>query len=124
MVAAARLAAHYVDAALRAGADEDEISAVLQAVASDLESVEFWITDEQGRITLGCYPMDFVFPEDPDAETQAAPFAALLKGTEPVVVQDPQPRQIDGTVFQYVGVPGVDRPRIVQMGMQVGASAA
>ena len=122
MVAAARLAAHYVDAALRAGADEKEIHAVLHTVASELENVEFWVTDEHGQITIGCHPMNFRFPDSTDADTQAAPFAALLDGTEAMVVQDPRPREIDGRLFQYVGVPGVDRPRIVQMGVPVGES--
>ena len=120
MVAAARLAAHYVDAALRAGADEREINKVLHTVASELENVEFWVTDEHGRITIGCYPMDFTFPDRADAGTQAAPFAGLLDGSETMVVQEPRPRDIDGRLFQYVGVPGVDRPRIVQMGVPVG----
>ncbi|MCY4572338.1 MAG: hypothetical protein OXF01_06005 [Gemmatimonadetes bacterium] len=120
MVAAARLAAHYVDAAIKAGVDEDEIGGVLHKVASELTNVEFWITDENGRIILGCHHMDFIFPDDPDAGSQAAPFASLLDGTETMVVQEPQPRELDGMVFQYVGVPGVDQPRIVQMGVPVG----
>lgn len=120
MVAAARLAAHYVDAALRAGADEHEISAVLHRIACELGNLEFWITDESGRIAFGCHHMDFEFPADPRGETQAAPFTALLDRTETMVVQDPQPRELDGMVFQYVGVSGVDQPRIVQMGVPVG----
>lgn len=120
MVAAARLAAHYVDAALRAGADEHEISAVFHRIACELGNLEFWITDEGGRIAFGCHHMDFVFPDDPRGETQAAPFAALLDRTETMVVQDPRPRELDGMVFQYVGVAGVDQPRIVQMGVPVG----
>lgn len=120
MIAAARLAAHYAAAAVKAGADGGEIRAVLADIVRTSGLSEIWITDEHGRIVLGSGDMDFVFPRDPEAGTQAAPFAALLRGTETVVVQDPQPRDIDGKVFQYVGVAGVDRPRIVQVGLVAG----
>ena len=122
MVAAAMTAAHYLNAALKAGMPEKQIEAVLAAIVRRSGMSEFWITDETGRIVLGSAPMDFVFPSDPDAGTQGAPFAALLRGAEAVVIQDPQPRELDGRVFQYVGVAGVDRPRIVQVGMEARAS--
>lgn len=122
MVAAARLAAHYVAAGVQAGANEGEIRAVLSDVVRTSGLSEIWITDERGRIVFGSGEMDFVFPADPEAGTQSAPFAVLLQGTETVVIQDPQPREIDGAVFQYVGVAGVDRPRIVQVGLATGES--
>ncbi len=122
MVAAARMAAHYVAAAVKAGAHKDEIGAALADVVRTSGLSEIWVTDEHGRIVFGSGEMDFVFPDDPAAGTQAAPFAALLRGTEAVVVQDPQPREIDGAVFQYAGVAGVDRPRIVQVGLAAGES--
>ena len=122
MVAAARLAAHYVAAAVQAGADKGDIRAVLADVVRTSGLSEIWITDEHGRIVFGAGDMDFVFPGDAAAGTQAAPFAALLQGTETVVIQDPQPREIDRAVFQYVGVAGVDRPRIVQVGLAAGES--
>ena len=117
MVAAAMTAAHYLAAALKAGTGRSEIETVLGAVVGRSGMSEFWITDETGRIVFGSEPMDFVFPRDPDADSQGAPFAALLQGTTDVVIQDPQPRELDGRVFQYVGVAGVDRPRIVQVGV-------
>lgn len=120
MVAAARMAAHYIAAAVSAGTDKGEIHAVLADIVHTSGLSEIWITDEHGRIVFGSGDMDFVFPGDPAAGTQAAPFTALLQGTETVVIQDPQPREIDGAVFQYVGVAGVDRPRIVQVGLAGG----
>ena len=122
MLAAARMAAHYVAAAVKTGADKGEIGAALADVVRTSGLSEIWVTDEHGRIVFGPGDMDFVFPGDPAAGTQAAPFAALLQGTETVVIQDPQPREIDGAVFQYVGVGGVDRPRIVQVGLAAGGS--
>ena len=34
-----------------------------------------------------------------------------------VVVQDAQPRERDAVPFKYVGVAGIDQPRIVQVGI-------
>ena len=116
MVAAAMTAAHYLDAALKAGMRNDQIETVLAAIVQRSGISEFWITDEHGRIVLGSAEMDFAFPTDPDGDSQAAPFAQLLRGRETVVIQDPAPRALDGRVFQYVGVAGVDCPRIIQVG--------
>ena len=33
------------------------------------------------------------------------------------VIQDAQPRQLDQAIFKYVGVAGIDQPRIVQVGV-------
>ena len=119
MAAQATLASHFVDAALQAGRTTDEINQALQGVVESTAIDEFWISDETGQVVFGSHPdVVFFFPTDVDAGTQAAPFAALLSGAEPRVVQEPMPRELDGEVFRYVGVGGVDRPRIVQVGMR------
>lgn len=119
MVAQATLASHFVDAALQAGRTTGEINQVLQGVARSTAIDEFWISDETGQVVFGSEPdVVFFFPTDVDAGTQAAAFAALLNGTESEVVQEPMPRELDGEVYRYVGVGGVDRPRIVQVGMR------
>jgi uncharacterized protein YfiM (DUF2279 family) len=118
MVAQAMLAAHFIDAALKAGMSTDDINAVLAKIADQTVISEFWISDEAGRIVFTNVPgSGFVFPTDPEAGTQAAPFAALLDGSESVVIQGAREREYDSRVFQYVGVAGVDRPRIVQVGI-------
>ena len=61
--------------------------------------------------------MSFQFPTDVNAKSQAAPFAALLSGAKKVVVQGFQARELDGKSFKYVGVAGVDKARIVQVGV-------
>jgi len=33
------------------------------------------------------------------------------------VIQDARKREIDNQIFKYVGVAGVDKPRIVQVGV-------
>ena len=118
MVAQAMLAAHFIDAALQAGMDADQINAVLADIADNSVITEFWISDETGQIAFTNIPgTEFAFPTDPDAGTQAAPFAVLLQGKVSIVIQAEQPRDLDSAVFKYVGVAGVDQPRIVQVGV-------
>lgn len=118
MIAEATLTAHYVAAALQAGMTPGEINAALSEIAAQTIIDEFWISDAEGRIVFTNVPgTDFAFPTDPGAGTQAAPFAVLLSGEETVVVQDTQPRDLDGMPFKYVGVAGTDRPRVVQVGI-------
>ena len=117
MIAEATLAAHYVAAALEAGATAEEINATLAEIAEATVISEFWVSDENGRVEFTSVPgLEFAFPTDPDAGTQAAPFANLLLGREKVVAQGMMPREADGALYQYVGVAGVDKPRIVQVG--------
>ena len=118
MLAEAMLTAHFVDAALKAGMDREAINAVLSRIADETVISEFWVSDENGEIAFtNVGGVDFTFPTDPEADSQAAPFAALLTGDQTVVVQDAAPRVLDGAVFQYVGVAGVDQRRIVQVGL-------
>ena len=118
MIASAKLTAHFVAAAIAAGMTTEEINAVLEEVAEESAIAEFWVTDEDGNVVYtNNAEVEFKFPTDPDGDTQAAPFAALLNGDETVVVQDMQPREADGRWFRYVGVAGVDQVRIVQVGV-------
>ena len=118
MVAQAILAAHFVAAALKAGISKDEINAALAGVAAGSAISEFWISDEKGRVEFTNIPgTGFTFPTDTAAKSQAAPFAALLDGSKSVVVQGFQPRELDAKMFKYVGVAGVDKRRIVQVGV-------
>ncbi len=118
MVAEAKLTAHYIAAALEAGKSSDEINSTLREIADTSIITEFWISDETGRVQFTNVPgLDFAFPTDPNAGTQAAPFADLLLGNQQVVTQAMQPREADAKPFQYVGVAGVDKPRIVQVGI-------
>ena len=118
MVAQAMLTAHFIDAALKAGMSTDDINTVLAKVAEQTVISEFWISDEAGRIVFTNIPgTEFVFPTDPEAGSQAAPFATLLSGDETVVVQGVLPRELDAAPFKYVGVAGVDQARIVQVGL-------
>ncbi len=118
MVAQAKLTAHFIAAALKAGMSKDEINAALTKVAAGSAISEFWISDETGGIEFTNIPgMSFKFPTDPAGKSQAAPFAALLNGTKTVVIQGFQAREFDGKMFKYVGVAGIDKRRIVQVGV-------
>ena len=118
MIAEATLTAHFIAAALKAGMSKTEINAVLAKVAKASAISEFWISDAKGRIEFTNIPgTSFKFPTDVNAKSQAAPFAALLSGAKKIVVQGFQPRKLDGKSFKYVGVAGVDKPRIVQVGV-------
>ncbi len=123
LVATAKMIAHYVAAAVQAGTPAGDINSALLDITESTRVSEIYVTDADGNIEFGSHPtLNFTFPTDPKAGTQAAPFARLLEGTASegtatVVVQEPQPRELDGAIFQYVGVSGIVRNRIVQVGI-------
>ena len=122
MVAAAKAAALYLDAALSSDLSKEEIDHVLGGIVRQHGMSECWVTNEHGHIVFGSRDTDFEFPTDPAAQGQAAVFTILLRGGETTVIQDPQPRDEDGAIYQYVGVAGVDQPRIVQIGVAASDS--
>ncbi len=123
MVGQAMLTAHFIAAALKAGMSNDDINAALTKVAAGSAISEFWISDEKGRIEFTNVPgTSFRFPTNPAGKSQAAPFAALLDGSKSVVVQGFQARELDARMFKYVGVAGVDKRRIVQVGAAKAAA--
>jgi hypothetical protein len=117
MIGQALLAANYVAAAEKAGMKPAEINAALKDIAASSPIEEFWITDSNGRAYLTNTGIDFTFNRDPATQPQASAFWRLIAGTATVVVQPAQKREIDNRVFKYVGVAGVDKPRIVQVGV-------
>ncbi|MCP4642883.1 MAG: SpoIIE family protein phosphatase [bacterium] len=103
----------------------EKISSILDRVVSRSSSYEgyslldeIWVTDEHGTIYIGSNSsaMGFEFTPDPDRNPQAHEFYGLLEPGADLVVQPLQARDRDGRRFKYVGVPGVDRSRIVQVG--------
>jgi phosphoserine phosphatase RsbU/P len=78
---------------------------------------EIWITDEKGHAYLrNITEINFTFSPDQEKQPQAHVFWSLLTGKNKSVVQEARQREIDTQVFKYVGVAGVDKPRIVQVG--------
>ena len=117
MVGEALLAAHLVALAEKAGMSPRDINAILKDVADNSGIDEFWITDETGRAYLHSEDFEFTFSQDPVKEPQASAFWPLLTGEKKVVIQEARKREVDDRVFRYVGVAGVDKPRIVQVGV-------
>ena len=117
MVGQALLAAHFVAAAEKTGMKPGEINAILKSIAWKSAVEEFWITDSAGRAYLTNTGIDFTFSPDPAKQPQASEFWPLLGGGKDVVIQRARKREIDDRVFKYVGVAGIDKPRIVLVGV-------
>lgn len=120
MVGEALLAAQFVAGAEKSGMTSNEINAILKSIADKSGIQEFWITDSAGHAYLTNTGIDFTFSPDPKKQPQASAFWPLITGGQTVVIQAARRREIDDKVFKYVGVGGVDKPRIVQVG--VGAA--
>ena len=117
MVIEATMAAHLVALGEAAGVSPQEINRRLKQIADDTVLDEIWITDEKGHAYLrNISEIDFTFSPDPKQQPQAHVFWPLLTGKAKSVVQEARQREVDTQVFKYVGVTGVDKPRIVQVG--------
>jgi hypothetical protein len=116
MVGEALLAAHFVALAEKTGMTPDAISTILKSINEKSAIQEFWITDSVGHAYLTNTGVDFTF--SPDAAKQpASAFWPLLTGTKAIVIQGAHKREIDNQIFKYVGVAGIDKHRIVQVGV-------
>ena len=125
MTAQARILAHLVAAGAAAGQDAAGLIATIDTVAAATVLDEVWVSNEQGvcHITnvrdASGEPTAFRFESDPAEQPQAYVFYPLLAASidsDDVVTQEARVREIDNEIFKYVGVAGVDRPRIVQVG--------
>jgi hypothetical protein len=117
MIGEAMLAAQFVAAAEQNGMTPVGINAILKEVADKSAVQEFWITDSAGHAYLTNTGIDFTFSPDAKRQPQASAFWPLLTGAKTVVIQNARKREIDNQIFKYVGVAGVDKPRIVQVGV-------
>jgi hypothetical protein len=117
MVGEAMLAAQFVAAAERNGMTSTGINGILMDIANKSAIQEFWITDPSGHAYLTNTGIDFTFTSDAKKQPQASAFWPLITGAKEVVIQDARKREIDNKIFKYVGVAGVDKPRIVQVGV-------
>ncbi len=81
---------------------------------------EIWITDETGKSILhspnGGGLDEFVFLNDSKKQPHASQFYALLEGTIKSVNQPFDKQETDQKPYKYVGVGGMDKSRIVQIG--------
>ncbi|MFZ1152138.1 MAG: hypothetical protein WAR76_20805 [Xanthobacteraceae bacterium] len=117
MVGEAMLAAQFVAVAEKNGMTVDAIKAILKDIAGKSAIEEFWIADSSGHAYLTNTGIDFTFSSDARKQPQASAFWPLITGAKTVVVQNARKREIDNKIFKFVGVAGVDKPRIVQVGV-------
>ncbi len=117
MVGEAMLAAQFVAAAEKNGMTTEGINGILKDIAAKSAIEEFWITDPAGHAYLTNTGIDFTFSSDPAKQPQASAFWPLITGAKQVVIQNARKREIDNKIFKFVGVAGVDKPRIVQVGV-------
>ena len=114
----ATLAANLVALGEEAGLPPERIQRALAETAGRF-GLEILATDEEGFAYLATADIgDFRFSSDPQAQPQAHVFHRLLEGEAAAVVQEARTREIDDRVFKYVGVGGIDKPRIVQVGIE------
>lgn len=125
MTGQARIAAHLVAAAEEQGLSPSEIISVFDEIIEKTVLDELWVTDSDGIAYLTSVrddegkPVKFSFSEDSDAQPQASAFYPLLSASidsDECITQAAQTREIDWNIFKYVGVSGIDKPRIVQVG--------
>lgn len=120
MVAQATIISHLVAVAETAGLSPEEINTQLRTITDQTVLDEAWVTDKQGHAYLRTVPeIDFTFNPDPKVQPQASVFWPLLTGEQSVVVQESRQREVDDRIFKYVGVAGIDQPRIVQVGEEI-----
>ncbi|MGJ0508693.1 MAG: adenylate/guanylate cyclase domain-containing protein [Methylocystis sp.] len=117
MIVAATSFAEFVAAAEKAGFTPAQINDRLTRAVDRTILDEIWITDEKGFAYLHTNTSsDFQFSPSARDQPQAHQFWELLTGGKESIVQDIQKREIDNEKFKYVGVPGVDKRRIVEVG--------
>ncbi len=114
----ATLAAHLVALGEEAGVSTERIQQALAETANRF-GLEILATDEDGLAYLTTADIgNFRFTNDPQAQPQAHVFYRLITGEAAAIAQEARTREIDDRVFKYVGVGGIDKPRIVQVGIE------
>ena len=79
---------------------------------------EVHVTDENGVLLWGNMP-DFYGFDFHDGD-QTRPLLAILQDPSLTIAQEPQPRGVDGVMFQYISVSRTDMRGIVQVGVSMG----
>ena len=125
MTGQARIAAHLVAATEAHGYSPSEIISIFDKILEKTVLDELWVTDPEGTVYLTTVrdedgnPVKFKFSEDASTQPQASAFYPLLSAStdsDEFITQAAQTREIDWNIFKYVGVSGIDKPRIVQVG--------
>ena len=88
----------------------------MKALAASVGVDEVHVIDGDGVLRWGSVPDFFGFDFGTDPQTR--PFLDGIGKVGWGLAQDPQPRGVDKVLFQYIGVSRIDRPGIVQIGLQ------
>lgn len=88
----------------------------LKQLAKELNVDEIHIADENGVIVHGTVEEFFGF--DFKTNEQTKPFLHLINKEKGEFIQEPSERGADKQLFQYMGVSRLDKPGIVQIGME------
>lgn len=118
MNATALALSHYVAAAEKAHESAADINKGLQHIIDKSMVSEIWVTDSQGRPYLNAGDQLLHRNSTSNTLPHASTFATLLEGQVGVITQPMQKRESDGQLYKYVGISGVDKPRIVQVGVK------
>jgi sigma-B regulation protein RsbU (phosphoserine phosphatase) len=118
LTSSANILAQFVAVAEQCKLPPKDINKRLRSIVSQDDLSEIWITDSHGKAYLHSEPInDFQFTSDPFRHPQSSRFWPLLSGKPAQIIQGVVPRELDGKPFKYVGVSGIDKPRIVQVGL-------
>lgn len=89
----------------------------LQALAREYGADEIHVTNEQGVLVNGTIPDFFGF--DFHSNEQASAFVPCIRDKNFKFAQPVTERGTDKELFQYIGVPRLDQPGIVQIGYKM-----
>jgi serine phosphatase RsbU (regulator of sigma subunit) len=102
----------------------EDLSEMLERIvagAGAMNSLSFFdeisVTDEQGRLIASTEGPDHTIEMGDEGLEQGQNFLSLLEPGAAPVRYSYQPRKLDGNHYIYVGVTGVDKPRIIQVGI-------
>jgi len=119
LIVSARILSNYVAVAESCKIPATTINDRLRNMVNPDLLGEVLISDQLGKTTFSNLPEDRLKNQiDPLKDHEAEAFWPLLKASKDMSITQPlKRRNRDGRLFKYVGVPGVDRPRIVQVSM-------
>ncbi|WP_244433855.1 HAMP domain-containing protein, partial [Azospirillum sp. B506] len=118
LLSEATLTAHLVALAETAKLAPRAINDRLKQIAEAGGPDEMWISDNRGRAYLHNLPgPDPLFGQDAKGGPRHSAYAGLLNRSPASVVSEPAMES--GKLMKFAGVPGVDKPRIVQVGADV-----
>jgi sigma-B regulation protein RsbU (phosphoserine phosphatase) len=118
MLSSARIVSHFVAIAEKAKLSRKEINRHLHEIVGSDNLGEIWVSDPKGKAYLHSkLGGDFQFLSDPLKQPQAAQFWPLLSSKAGVVIQPVLKRESDGLDYKYIGISGIDKPRIIQVGI-------